>query len=109
MPWQLDLYPDNWEEIATACKDRAGWKCEQCGWIHRAVRIGKKYGKPYNDYLAVAHINHDPSDNREENLKALCQRCHLQHDIEQHVISCRRTKQRKRREAQLEAGQLELF
>jgi 5-methylcytosine-specific restriction endonuclease McrA len=26
--------------------------------------------------LTVAHLNHDPTDNRPENLRALCQRCH---------------------------------
>ena len=26
--------------------------------------------------LTVAHLNHDPSDCRDENLEALCQRCH---------------------------------
>ena len=34
--------------------------------------------------LATAHLNHDPTDNRMRNLKALCQRCHLQHDREEH-------------------------
>ena len=26
--------------------------------------------------LTIAHLNHDIADNREDNLKALCQRCH---------------------------------
>jgi 5-methylcytosine-specific restriction endonuclease McrA len=30
--------------------------------------------------LTVAHLNHDPRDNRPENLQALCQRCHNRHD-----------------------------
>jgi 5-methylcytosine-specific restriction endonuclease McrA len=30
--------------------------------------------------LTSAHLNHDPSDCRDENLKALCQRCHLRYD-----------------------------
>lgn len=30
--------------------------------------------------LTVAHLNHDPTDCREENLKALCQLCHNRHD-----------------------------
>ena len=30
--------------------------------------------------LTVAHLNHEPEDCREENLAALCQRCHNRHD-----------------------------
>lgn len=30
--------------------------------------------------LTVAHLNHDITDNRSENLKALCQKCHNRHD-----------------------------
>ena len=37
--------------------------------------------------LTVAHLNHDPSDNRDENLKALCQWCHLNYDKEHHKES----------------------
>jgi hypothetical protein len=34
--------------------------------------------------LTVSHTNHDPSDCRDDNLRALCQRCHLAHDREHH-------------------------
>lgn len=34
--------------------------------------------------LAACHLNHDPTDNHPNNLKALCQRCHLFHDREYH-------------------------
>jgi hypothetical protein len=30
--------------------------------------------------LTVAHLNHTPGDDRDENLKALCQWCHLNYD-----------------------------
>ncbi len=30
--------------------------------------------------LTIAHLNHNISDNRDENLAALCQRCHNRHD-----------------------------
>lgn len=30
--------------------------------------------------LGVAHLNHTPGDDRDENLKALCQWCHLNYD-----------------------------
>lgn len=34
--------------------------------------------------LTVAHVNHVSGDDRDENLKALCQWCHLNHDREHH-------------------------
>ncbi|WP_188661374.1 hypothetical protein, partial [Sphingomonas metalli] len=34
--------------------------------------------------LASAHLNHDPGDNRPRNLAALCQRCHMRHDADEH-------------------------
>jgi hypothetical protein len=40
-------------------------------------------------------LNHDPSDNRPENLEALCQWCHLGHDRKLHFATARRTKARR--------------
>lgn len=34
--------------------------------------------------LTVAHLNHDCTDNRDENLEALCQWCHFNHDQAHH-------------------------
>ena len=31
--------------------------------------------------ITIAHLNHDVTDNRPENLAALCQKCHNVHDI----------------------------
>jgi hypothetical protein len=52
--------------------------------------------------LTTAHLNHDPSDNREENLAALCQRCHLAHDLQHHLQSRRINREKA-------VGQLRLF
>jgi hypothetical protein len=35
-------------------------------------------------YLAAAHLDHNPANNRPRNLKALCQRCHMLHDQAEH-------------------------
>jgi hypothetical protein len=35
--------------------------------------------------LATAHLDHDPTNNHPRNLKALCQRCHMLHDREEHL------------------------
>ena len=62
------LSPENWEALATAVKEAAGWRCEQCGHPH----------EPAAGYtLTVHHIDGDPGHNAPENLVALCQRCHL--------------------------------
>jgi len=46
--------------------------------------------------LATAHLDHDPTNNRPKNLLALCQRCHLLHDRQEHRRR-RRLTWRKRR------------
>ena len=35
-------------------------------------------------FLATAHLDHDPTNNRPRNLKAFCQRCHMLHDGPEH-------------------------
>jgi hypothetical protein len=44
------LYPKNWDEISRAIRDRANWRCEQCGkpcrkpgesWDYFRDRLGK--------------------------------------------------------------------
>jgi hypothetical protein len=52
--------------------------------------------------LTVAHLNHDPTDCRPENLRAMCQRHHLAHDHDHHRANAQATRRAK-------AGTLELF
>lgn len=42
--------------------------------------------------LTIAHLNHLAGDDRDENLRALCQRCHLAHDQRWHLAQARRTR-----------------
>ena len=35
-------------------------------------------------FLAAAHLDHDPGNNRHRNLKAFCQRCHMLNDRQEH-------------------------
>jgi len=37
--------------------------------------------------LTIAHLDHDIANNSFENLKALCQRCHLGHDLGHHIMN----------------------
>lgn len=39
--------------------------------------------------LTVAHLNHQPEDCRDDNLRAMCQACHLRYDRGHHATSRR--------------------
>ncbi len=45
--------------------------------------------------LTVAHLDHNPMNNADDNLQALCQRCHLKHDGKQHAKTAAITRRRK--------------
>lgn len=42
--------------------------------------------------LTIAHLDHTPENCAEDNLKALCQRCHLAYDAEHHIATSRATR-----------------
>ena len=51
-------------------------------------------GTPHTD--GRAGDKHDKMDCRDENLAALCQRCHLRYDIKEHMHNAARTRLRRR-------------
>lgn len=120
-------YPANWREISLRIRARAGNRCEQCdapngAWIRRrrnnpAIWEAATEGESANDIwmnpirvvLSVAHLNHDTTINTDDNLKALCQRCHLAHDASYHASNAKQTRARKKDESARAAGQLSLF
>ena len=101
-----NLYPLNWGEIRHRILNRAKNKCEKCGVLNGEVivrltadrsqyrtfeecdRLLHDHGDESLEYdekairivLTVAHLDHDPRNNSDDNLKALCQRCHLNYD-----------------------------
>ncbi len=101
-PMQRELYPADWEEIATAIKEAAGWRCQTCG------KQCRRPGEPFDTHrrtLTVAHRNHTPGDCRPENLIAECAPCHLIRDAAHHAETAART----RCLAQEAAGQLRII
>lgn len=97
-------YPENWAPMASAAKEKAGWKCEWCGIAQGTECIGLK-GRPYKIMLTVHHPNGD-TENPDALLVALCQTCHLKDDAQMHAEHAKSTRFRKLREAALDAGQL---
>lgn len=111
MPMDYSRYPPNWREISLQVREEAGWVCEWCGAANGDAHpvTGSLV------VLTVAHLGavkedgsagdkHDKMDCRRVNLAALCQRCHLNFDRDEHVANARETRRRKREEA----GQLRL-
>lgn len=95
-------YPPDWKAISQRIRfERAKGRCEWCGaenYQPHPITGGKVV-------LTVAHINHDTTDNRDDNLAALCNRCHLRHDAKYHAQNAAKTRKQKR----IDAGQLQLF
>lgn len=73
-------------------EDGRWWDAERQTWRDgqgRAVRgptggDGLSQIRTTRVVLATAHRDHDPTNNRPRNLMALCQRCHLIHDRQEH-------------------------
>lgn len=131
MPIDKSKYPADWNEISRRIRfERAGNKCEWCGLPNgeKVVRDSMGRGYLYDRYvvmsaakrfvlfgsgiqptpitvvLTVAHIDHDTTNNAEDNLAALCQRCHLTHDAKHHAKNAAQTRRLKK----IRAGQSEM-
>lgn len=110
-----------WQAIRARILARAGHKCERCEKPNRAFLKVTRGGIWYDDaasgwrndqgelsgfnypgvtrrtvyvircVITIAHLDHDPRNNADENLAALCQHCHLKHDVHFHYANSRRT------------------
>jgi len=114
------VYPDNWKEIRQRILERANHCCEQCGvsnydigyrdekevWnkIEQSMQgdtdaeDAKETGfKVIKIVLTIAHLDHNPKNNDESNLKALCQLHHLRYDINHHKENSRNTRNKNKK------------
>ena len=101
MPINYLRYHPDWKDIIRPdALKRAKYQCQHCKVPNRALivyeqdgrwleadeiiqREERKHGRKVRRViLTIAHMNHLVIDNRPENLKALCQKCHLKHDRE---------------------------
>ncbi len=130
MPVDMSRYPKDWKDISIRIRKRSRGRCEctgECGSNHRvnhrfkAIRCPARNKKPHPVtgsivILTVAHLGtdqadgkkgdkHNKQDCRDENLKAMCQRCHLNFDRDEHVQNAKATRRRK----MIDAGQKEFI
>jgi len=56
--------------------------------------------------LTVAHLNHQPEDCADVNLKAMCQRCHLRYDVPHHQRNAAATRRAAKGNRELFEGRL---
>ena len=92
-------YPENWKELRGQILTRADHACEckgQCGnnhWQDPVVSYSAGPGEwcraeNHQDHpvtgskvvLTIAHLDHQPENNKLSNLMAMCQRCHNTYD-----------------------------
>ena len=88
MPIDYKKYGPNWKILRYKILDRAQGKCELCS-------AGIKEPHPITGskvVLTVHHVNFNIQDNRDYNLIALCQRCHLRLDMPNKVDKRKATK-----------------
>lgn len=99
-PENRDRYPADWKDISFRIRFvRALGQCEceghcgtdhdgRCPARHNAIqpRTGSKI------VLTVAHLDHTPENCDDTNLLAMCQRCHLTYDIDEHRATAARTR-----------------
>jgi 5-methylcytosine-specific restriction endonuclease McrA len=97
-----DRYPADWPQISLRIRtERAQGRCECTGWCgavpHEEDRCTAVNGRPHpltgsKVVLTVAHRDHAPENCDPANLAALCQRCHLVYDAEQHKAQASHTR-----------------
>lgn len=92
-------YPDNWKEIRENVLRRAGNKCEFCGVVNHSYKeklVSDRHGgmelKQVRIVLTIAHLDNVPEHCDMDNLRALCQKCHLNYDKEYHMKNAKHTR-----------------
>jgi len=63
--------------------------------------LGRACGSEYDGQfvrivLTCAHLDHTPENNADDNLAALCQRCHLRYDRDHHQANAAKTRRAKK-------------
>ncbi|MDR2155937.1 MAG: hypothetical protein LBE78_13095 [Burkholderiaceae bacterium] len=116
-PENLHRYPAAWPDIRQRILERAGYRCEHpgCGarhlelgywadaqWIPLPLWMRQECGvyrpcsvggvKIIEIVLTIAHLDHTPENCADDNLRAMCQRHHLEYDAAHHAVTRARTR-----------------
>lgn len=94
MPMNIRDYHPDWRNISRQIREQAGWQCEGTP-RYPDCRAANNIAHPETGsrvVLTVAHMDHDKTNNDPANLRALCQRCHLDWDHDHHMANGRRTR-----------------
>jgi hypothetical protein len=81
-PENRSRYPKDWKAISLRIRARAEGRCEGSpAFPDCRAENGKAHPVTGSIVvLTVAHLNHQPEDCDDENLRAWCQRCHNTYD-----------------------------
>lgn len=98
MPIDYKKYHPKWSLIRRLILKRAKNCCEGSPAFPDCRAENHKPHPVTNNavVLTIAHMDHDRDNNEFDNLKALCQRCHLTHDINQHHFNRKYGRETKR-------------
>lgn len=94
-PENLGRYPKDWSQIRLRILYRAGNRCEGSpDYPVCRVKNGDfiRPGSPARVVLTIAHLDHIPEHCGEDNLRAMCQRCHLNYDKLHHAQTAYKTR-----------------
>ena len=96
-------YPANWREISQRIKERSGNACEGIPGLQPCAAVHGKRHPVTNALviLTVAHLDHQPENCTDTNLRALCQRCHLRYDAAHHAKNAAQTRRAKKQTGEL--------
>jgi hypothetical protein len=112
-PENRNRYPKDWKATSHRIRtQRAAGQCECTGECGRGTHQGRcpnrqdqpAYGTGSKVQLTVAHLDHTPEHSDDNNLRAMCNGCHLHYDRDHH----RHTAAATRRAAREAAGQTTL-
>jgi len=115
-PENRTRYPKDWKAISYRIRfERAEGRCEchgECGKHVKGVRCEGRHGhkNPRTGRticLTTAHLDHTPENCSDDNLRAMCNFCHLSLDAEHHAATRRATKEAERRRIRDKAGVLQ--
>lgn len=87
-PENKALYPGDWKEIVARINKRAGNRCEICG----AENYSRHPITRSWVVLTTMHLDHNPQNCADENLKAACQKCHNSYDAPVRAAGIKRRK-----------------